>query len=110
VQVNWVQVAKWVAGIAVAVVGIALAAPWAAKPPPKGLVVEAHVVRFGNNASRWRPDLIWVVASTPDGRTGEGAISIDELNRLGCKVGDPVKARVAGPGLVVDATSCGKAQ
>jgi hypothetical protein len=105
---QWVRVTKWVLGIGAVAGGVSMAVFWPSKAIQIGPVVEARVIRFGNNASRWYPDLIWVVAATPDGRTGQDTLSIDELNRLDCKVGDLVKARAVGAMLAVDAKTCSR--
>lgn len=76
----------------------------------EGPIVEAHVVRFGANASRWRPTWVTVVASTPNGIIGHDGLSFEQLNKLECKVGDPVDAQMVGSTLVVNARTCGKAR
>ena len=68
---------------------------------------EARVVRFGSLPNpKWTSDKIVVVASTADGRTGQGVIATARRDQLGCKVGDPVSAHMVGSVMVVDALTC----
>jgi hypothetical protein len=107
---KWVQATKWVLGIGVVVCLVAIAALWIARPTSVGPSIEARVVRFGTNPSRWRPERVTVVASTANGITGHGDLSMDQLEALHCKVGDTVTAHMVGSVLVVDAASCGKSK
>lgn len=106
---KWVPSTKWLLGVAGAACVAAIAGLGVLAPRVEGPVVTARVVGFGNNPSRFRPDVISIVAATPDGRSGEGVLTIDQLNELDCKIGDPVAARVVGAGLAINARSCGKA-
>ena len=74
--------------------------------PPAAGSFQARVVRFGTVEGRWQANRLIVVASTVDGRTGEGMISTTLIDRLDCKVGDPVSAHMAGPVMVVDPLTC----
>ena len=67
----------------------------------------AKVVRFGGIPSKWLSDKIIVVASTTDGRTGQGVLSQQRAKELGCKLGSPVDAHLEGALMVVDALTCG---
>lgn len=107
---KWVRVTKWTLGIGLAAYVVAVAGLWATRPRVDGPIVEARVVRFGTNPSRWRPDWVTVVASTPDGLTGHDDLPAERLDELDCKVGDAVDARMVGSTLVVDARTCGKAR
>lgn len=76
---------------------------------PKSAAFEARVVRFGSLPNpRWTSDKLIVVATTVDGRTGQGVIATARLDQLGCKVGDPVSAHMEGAVMVVDALSCNR--
>lgn len=111
---NWVRATVWAIGLA-AVVGIVAAMiavnrPAGQDPKVDGPALEARVVRIGTIPSRWQMDKVLVVASTPDGRTGQGVLALARLNKLDCKVGDPVSAHMVGSVLVVDALTCGTAR
>ena len=67
----------------------------------------AKVVRFGGIQSKWQADKIIVIASTTDGRTGQGVLSQERAQELGCKLGSPVDAHLEGSLMVVDALTCG---
>lgn len=79
-------------------------------PDASGQVVQARVVRFGTIPSKWRAHQVIVVASTPNGRTGQGVIALARLNERDCKVGAPVSAHMEGSVLVADALTCGDRQ
>ena len=68
----------------------------------------AKVVRFGGIPSKWQADKIIVIASTTDGRTGQGVLSQQRAQELGCKLGSPVDAHLEGSLMVVDALTCGQ--
>lgn len=106
---NWLKIAAIT--VSIAVLGCVLLFSTMAQGPNEpvaGLTFPAKVVRFGGIPSKWQADKIIVVASTPDGRTGQGVIASAQAQQLGCKVGSPVRAHMAGGLMIVDALTCGE--
>lgn len=106
---SWMKTMAITAGVAV-VAGVLLFKTITQVPtgPVAGPTFSAKVVRFGGIPSKWQADKIIVVASTPDGRTGQGVLAAARVQELGCKVGSPVSAHMAGSVKIVDALTCGK--
>ncbi len=74
---------------------------------PKSSPFEAKVVGFGSLPNpRWTSDRLIVLATTDNGRKGQGVIATARLDALGCRVGSPVSAHMEGPIMIVDALSC----
>lgn len=107
---KWLPELQWLLGGALGILIFARTASlWISAPPHQGKRIEAKVIRFGSNPSRWNTNWITVIAATPDGLEGEGSLSRDMMDALDCRVGDPVAARLVGVTLQIDPNTCGKA-
>lgn len=107
---KWLHKLRWLLGGTLGIlIFTGIASLWTVVPPLQGKKVEAKVIRFGSNPSRWSTNWITVIAATPDGLEGQGSLSRDMMDALDCRVGDPVAARLVGVTLQIDPNTCGKA-
>jgi hypothetical protein len=106
---SWMKIAATAAGVAIVACLLLFRMVTQVPTGPAALqTFSAKVVRFGGIPSKWQADKIIVVASTPDGRTGQGVLASARVQELDCKIGSPVSAHMAGSVMIVDALTCGK--